>query len=64
MDYRIEAETKHRIRIRIGTRKLTEEQAKILKYAFGRAPGGVRAAAGQNIIKEGSFFGSARARGL
>ena len=39
MDYRIEAETKHRIRIRIGTRKLTEEQAKILKYAFGRAPG-------------------------
>ena len=39
MDYRIEAETKHRIRIRIGTRKLSEEQAKILKYAFSHAPG-------------------------
>jgi hypothetical protein len=39
MKYRIEAETKHRIRIRISIRKLTEEQAKILKYAFSRAPG-------------------------
>jgi len=39
MNYHIEAETKHRIRIRIGTRKLTEEQAKILKYAFSHAPG-------------------------
>ena len=39
MVYRIEAETKHRIRIRIGARKLTDEQAKILQYAFGRAPG-------------------------
>ena len=39
MDYRIEAETKHRIRIRIGIRKLSEEQAKILKYAFSHAPG-------------------------
>ena len=37
MVYRIEAETKHRIRIRIGARKLTDEQAKILQYAFGRA---------------------------
>ena len=34
MYYRIEAETKHRIRIRIGSRKLSDEQAKILKYAF------------------------------
>ena len=39
MNYRIEAETTHRMRIRIGTRKLTEEQAKILKYAFSHAPG-------------------------
>ena len=39
MDYRIEAETTHRIRIRICTRKLSEEQAKILKYAFSHAPG-------------------------
>ena len=39
MNYHIEAETKHRIRIRIGTRKLSEEQAKILKYAFSHAPG-------------------------
>ena len=39
MDYRIEAETDHRIRIRIGTRKLTEEQSKILKYAISNAPG-------------------------
>ena len=38
MDYRIEAETDHRIRIRIGTRKLTEEQSKILKYAISNAP--------------------------
>ena len=38
MDYRIEAETDHRIRIRICTRKLTEEQSKILKYAFSNAP--------------------------
>ena len=39
MDYRIEAETDHRIRIRIGTRKLTEEQSKILNYAISNAPG-------------------------
>ena len=39
MNYRIEAETTHRMRIRIGTRKLSEEQAKILKYAFSHAPG-------------------------
>ena len=39
MNYHIEAETKHRIRIRIGTRKLSEEQAKILKFAFSHAPG-------------------------
>ena len=39
MNYHIEAETKHRIRIRIGIRKLSEEQAKILKYAFSHAPG-------------------------
>ena len=39
MYYRIEAETKHRIRIRIGSRKLSDEQAKILKYAFSHAPG-------------------------
>ena len=39
MYYRIEAETKHRIRIRIGSRKLSDEQAKILKYAFSCAPG-------------------------
>ena len=35
MNYHIEAETKHRIRIRIGTRKLSEE----LKFAFSHAPG-------------------------
>ena len=39
MQYTIEAETNHRIRIRLGSRKLTEEQAKILKYAFSGIPG-------------------------
>ena len=39
MDYHIEAETKHRIRIRIGIRKLTQEQANILRYTFSHAPG-------------------------
>ena len=39
MRYHIEAETRHRIRIRIGIRKLTDEQAQILQYAFSRAPG-------------------------
>ena len=39
MKYRIASETKNRIRIRINSRKLSEEQAKILKYAFSRAPG-------------------------
>ena len=39
MNYRIEAETKHRLRIRIGVHKLSEEQAKIIKYAFSNAPG-------------------------
>ncbi len=39
MNYHIEAETKHRLRIRIGVHKLSEEQAKILKYAFSNAPG-------------------------
>ena len=39
MNYHVEAETKHRIRIRIGIRKLSEEQAKILKYAISHAPG-------------------------
>ncbi len=34
MKYHIEAETSHRIRIRLGSRKLTREQAKILEYAF------------------------------
>ena len=39
MKYHIEAETKNRTRIRICTGKLSEEQAKILKYAFSHAPG-------------------------
>ena len=39
MDYHIEAETKHRIRIKIGIRKLTQEQANILRYTFSHAPG-------------------------
>ena len=39
MKYRIASETKNRIRIRISSSKLSEEQAKILKYAFSRAPG-------------------------
>ena len=39
MKYHIETESKNRIRIRINTRKLTEEQSKILRYAFSRAPG-------------------------
>ena len=39
MKYCIASETKNRIRIRISSRKLSEEQAKILKYAFSRAPG-------------------------
>ena len=37
MKYRIASETKNRIRIWINSRKLSEEQAKILKYAFSRA---------------------------
>ena len=39
MKYHIETESKNRIRIRITARKLTEEQSKILRYAFSRAPG-------------------------
>lgn len=39
MQYRIESETKHRIRIRLGRSKLTGEQAKILKYALSGIPG-------------------------
>jgi len=34
MRYHIEAETSHRIRIRLGIRRLTREQAQILEYAF------------------------------
>ena len=34
MKYHVEAETSHRIRIRLSTRKLTKEQAQILEYAF------------------------------
>ena len=61
MYYRIEAETKHRIRIRIGSRKLSDEQAKILKYAFSCAPGvtGVtvyKASAGCAITYTGDRF--------
>ena len=39
MQYRIESETKNRIRIRLYSRKLTDEQAGILEYAFSNAPG-------------------------
>ena len=61
MYYRIEAETKHRIRSRIGSRTLSDEQAKILKYAFSCAPGvtGVtvyKASAGCAITYTGDRF--------
>ena len=42
MNYRIESESAHRIRIRLFTRTLTGEQADILRYAFSNAPGVTR----------------------
>ena len=39
MRYRIAAESAHRIRIRICTRKLTGEQAEILRFALGSVKG-------------------------
>lgn len=39
MRYRIAAESAHRIRIRIDQKKLTREQAEILRYAFSAMPG-------------------------
>lgn len=39
MLYTVEHETKHRLRIRLGCRRLTGEQANILKYAFGSVSG-------------------------
>ena len=41
MNYRIEAQSKRRIRVRLRLRssKLTEEEARILEYAFSGMPG-------------------------
>ena len=39
MNYRIEAQSKRRIRVRLRSTKLTEEEAQILKYAFSSMPG-------------------------
>ena len=39
MNYRIEADTGHRIRIRLGVSRLTEEQAEILRYVFSGSGG-------------------------
>lgn len=39
MNYRIEAQSKRRIRVRLRSSKLTEEEARILEYAFSGMPG-------------------------
>ena len=39
MKYRIECQTRHRIRIRLFTTRLSAEEAKILEYAFSGIPG-------------------------
>ena len=39
MNYRIEAQSKRRIRVRLRSSKLTEEEARILEYAFSCIPG-------------------------
>ena len=39
MYYHIEAQSKRRIRIRLRSSKLTEEEARILEYVFSRIPG-------------------------
>ena len=39
MNYRIEAKSNRRIRIRLRSSALTKEEADILKYAFGAMPG-------------------------
>lgn len=39
MNYRIEAQSKRRIRVRLRSTKLTEEEAQILEYVFSHIPG-------------------------
>ena len=39
MNYRIEAQSKRRIRIRLKRTHITEEEARILEYAFSGMPG-------------------------
>ena len=39
MNYRIEAQSKRRIRVRLRSSKLSEEEARILEYAFSGMPG-------------------------
>ena len=39
MNYRIEAQSKRRIRVRLRSSKFTEEEARILEYAFSGMPG-------------------------
>ncbi|MBR2256430.1 MAG: hypothetical protein IJ899_03620 [Blautia sp.] len=39
MYYHIEAQSKRRIRVRLRSSKLTEEEARILEYAFSGMPG-------------------------
>ena len=39
MNYRIEAQSKRRIRIRLKRTQITEEEARILEYAFSGMPG-------------------------
>lgn len=39
MNYTIASESRHRIRVNISSRKITQEQAKILQYAFSGIPG-------------------------
>ena len=39
MKYRIEAQSKKRIRVRLRNSKFTEEEARILEYAFSAMPG-------------------------
>ena len=39
MKYRIECQTRHRIRIRLFTTRLSAEETKILEYAFSGIPG-------------------------
>lgn len=39
MNYHIEAQSKRRIRVRLRSSKFTEEEARILEYAFSGMPG-------------------------